>query len=172
LLRRCCWSGAPELKYRVQADGEAYGVIAERNGDARWSAPDYDIEMDPRSRYFDVYDPDESPMPKDDPAAHHYMHLVDCKKGWDHWHDNGDRPGLENPAWREQLANYVTTAEDGSIQLDLDSALTLAYVHSPLNQQQLETLYLSALDVTAERFRLDGNEGQHHRGDHRSDRDL
>ena len=45
--------------------------------------------------------------------------------------------------------------EDGSVKLNVDSALKLAYVHSPSHQTQLETLYLSALDVTAERFRLD-----------------
>ncbi len=39
--------------------------------------------------------------------------------------------------------------------LDVDTALKLAYMHSPDYQQQLETLYLSALDVSTERFRLD-----------------
>ena len=39
--------------------------------------------------------------------------------------------------------------------MDLDSAVELAYLHSPLNQTQLETLYLSALDVTRERFKFD-----------------
>ena len=62
---------------------------------------------------------------------------------------------LENPAWREALAEYVEIGEDGSVKLNVDSALKLAYVHSPSHQTQLETLYLSALDVTAERFRLD-----------------
>jgi len=45
--------------------------------------------------------------------------------------------------------------EDGSLKLNVDSALKLAYLHSPSHQSQLETLYLSALDVTTERFRLD-----------------
>ena len=55
--------GCARSKYRLQADHEAYGVIAERNVDPRWSQPDYSIELDPRSRYFDAYDPDFSPMP-------------------------------------------------------------------------------------------------------------
>ena len=38
--------------------------------------------------------------------------------------------------------------------LDVGSALQLAYLHSPAHQEQLETLFRSALDVTAERFRF------------------
>ena len=148
-------AGCSRMKYRLQADRDAYGAIAERNGDPRWSTPDFSIEIDPRSRFFDAYDPDCSPMPTDDPASHEYMHLVNGMKGWKYWHGNGDRIELENPAWRDALPEYVESAEDGAIQLDVDSALRLAYVHSPSHQRQLETLYLSALDVSEERFRLD-----------------
>lgn len=94
-------------------------------------------------------------MPQDDPTAHRYMHCVDGKKGWEHWHDYGSRAGLENPAWQTRLGEYVEYNEQGEIQLDVDSAIQLAYIHSPNHQFQLETLYLSALDVTTERFRLD-----------------
>jgi hypothetical protein len=148
-------NGCSRTEYRLQADREAYDLIAERNADLRWFAIDYSIEVDPRSRYYDAYDPDCSPMPADDPVSHQYMHEVDGMKGWKHWHDNGERIELENPAWREVLAEYVEIGEDDSVKLDVDSALRVAYVHSPSHQNQLETLYLSALDVTAERFRLD-----------------
>jgi hypothetical protein len=147
--------GCSNTKYRLQADREAYDTIAERNVDPRWGVADYDIDIDPRSRYFDPYDPDHSPMPQDDPVSHDYMHLANGMKGWKHWHDNGERIELENPAWQEALAEYVDTTEDGSVKLDVDSALRLAYVHSPFHQRQLETVYLSSLDVTAERFLLD-----------------
>jgi len=147
--------GCSRVKYRVEADRDAYGIIAERNVDPRWCADDYSIEIDPRSRYYDDCDPDHSPMPPDDPASHQYMQCADGKKGWKHWHDHGDRIELENPAWREALAEYVETTDDGAVKLDVDSALRLAYMHSPFHQRQLETLYLSSLDVTAERFRLD-----------------
>jgi hypothetical protein len=130
-------------------------MIAERNVDPRWHAADYSIEIDPRSRYFDPHDQDRPPMPQDDPASHEYMRMVDGMKGWKHWLDNGVRDELENPAWREALAEYVEVGADGSVKLNIDSALQLAYVHSPSHQSQLETLYLSALDVTTERFRLD-----------------
>ncbi|MHC4204256.1 MAG: TolC family protein [Planctomycetota bacterium] len=148
-------SGCSRTDFRLQADREAYGVIAERNVDPRWHTADYSIEIDPRSRYFDPCDPDYPPMPPDDPASHQYMRRVAGMKGWGHWEDNGVRAELENPAWREALAEYVEIGADGSIKLNINSALKLAYVHSPSHQNQLETLYLSALDVTTERFRLD-----------------
>ena len=144
-----------KTEHRLDADQEAYCTIAERNNDPRWATSNYGIDIDPRSRYYDVYDPDCSPMPLDDPTAHQYMHCVDGKEGWDHWHDNGNRPGLENPSWRVRLADYVDLDEQGAVKLDVDSALRLAYVHAPLHQRQLETLYLSSLDVSEERFRLD-----------------
>ncbi len=147
--------GCARSRYRVQADRDAYSAIAERNQDPRWTTPKFGIELDPRSRFYDPYDPDHPPMPPDDPASHQYMRLVDGKKGWRHWYDNGYRRELENPTWRDALRQYVTLDDQGAIRLDLDTAIRLAYLHSPNHQRQLETLYLSALDVSAERFRLD-----------------
>jgi outer membrane protein TolC len=83
------------------------------------------------------------------------MQVVYGFKGWKHWQRNGNRLELENPAWEATLAQYVDLNEAGAVELDVDSALRLAYMHSPFHQTQLETLYLSALDVTEERFRLD-----------------
>ena len=148
-------NGCSRAKYRIQADREAYDVIAERNADPRWCATDFGIDMDRRSRFYDPYNPDRSPMPADDPTSHQYMQVVDGKKGWSHWDANGERIGLENPAWAGALADYVDVGQDDAVKLNVDSALRLAYMHSPSQQTQLETLYLSALDVTAERFRLD-----------------
>ncbi len=147
--------GCSQTEYRLQADHEAYATIAERNEDPRWATSQFDIDLDPRSRYFDPYDPDHSPMPLDDPTSQQYMHVVDDLEGWEHWHENGVRSELENPQWRIALGEYVETTEDGSVKLDINSALRLAYVHSPNHQRQLETLYLSALDVSEERFNLD-----------------
>lgn len=148
-------SGCSQTEYRLQADLEAYETIEERNEDPRWATRKIDIDLDPRSRYFDPYDPDHSPMPLDDPTSQQYMHVVDDLEGWEHWHENGVRSELENPQWRNALGEYVETAENGTIKLDINSALRLAYVHSPNHQRQLETLYLSALDVSEERFNLD-----------------
>lgn len=163
--------GCSQTQHRLSADREAYCTIAERNCDPRWAERDVSIELDPRSRYFDPYNPDFSPMPADDPAAHRYMHCVDGMKGWKHWEDHGVRSGLENPEWRVRLAEYTSMTEEGSVKLDVDSAVRLAYLHAPLHQRARETLYLSSLDVTGERFRLDtqffgGNAIDYeHRGD-------
>ncbi len=148
-------TGCSRTQYRIQADEDAYSVISERNADPRWRAADYDIDMDPRSRFFDPHDPDRSPMPLDDPTSQQYMREVNGMAGWEHWNDNGQRPDLENPIWKKTLGEYAELAESGELILDIDSSVQLAYVHSPTHQDQLETLYLSALDVTAERFRLD-----------------
>ncbi|MGE0758271.1 MAG: TolC family protein [Pirellulaceae bacterium] len=141
--------------YRRQADREVSAIVAQKATDPRWVLPQLDVYMDPRSRYFDPFHPDAPPLPPDDPYSHQYMHCVNGMKGWSHWHDNGDREEIENDGWYEQLLSYAPVTETGELRLSLDSALTLAYVHSPSYQTQLENLYLSALDVSAERFRLD-----------------
>lgn len=107
-------SGCSRTEYLVQADCDAYSAIAERNGDPRWSASKYDIELDPCSRSYDIYD--RPPLPPDDPASHVYMHHVDGLDGWGHWHDDGDRPDLENPTWREVLGDYNHLSEDGTFR--------------------------------------------------------
>ncbi len=151
----CATCGCSQSQYRLQADRDAYDVIAERNADPRWRAEAYDIDMEPRSRYFDPHDPDRSPMPLDDPTSQQYMREVNGMAGWEHWNDNGLRSDLENPTWKETLGEDAELTESGELILNVDSSVQLAYVHSPTHQEQLETLYLSALDVTAERFRLD-----------------
>jgi hypothetical protein len=146
--------GCSRTDYRLRADQEAYQLIAEKNFDPRWQVEGFDISPDPRSRFFDPYDPDESPIPHDDPASALYMQRVDGKRGWDRWYEHGVRDALESPSWREDLSSYSSMDAAGALQLDIDSALNLAYLHSSLHQQQLETLYTLALAVSAERFRL------------------
>jgi len=149
-------AGCSREHYFRQADKEVQRLVAEKSSDPRWAAPaDFQIQMDPRSRYCDVCDPIRPPMPPDDPASHRFMHCVHGMKGYPHWHDNGERSELENPAWRQRLGEYVELTADGRVKLSLASALRLAYVNSPDYQGQLETLYLSALDVSTERFNLD-----------------
>jgi hypothetical protein len=79
------------------------------------------------------------------------MHCVDNKRGWPFWHDNGERPYIENPAWPE----YIEVDNEGILRVSADDAVRLALLHSRTYQQNLETLYLSALDVSFERFRFD-----------------
>ncbi len=164
-LTMCCvplffvggFSGCAKSRQQYQraADREVYSAIAERNHDPRWHTTSYGIRMNPESRYFDPYNQNCPPSPQDDPTSHKYMHYVDGMKGWEHWGEFGTRSSLDNPGWESTLGEYGTLNEQGDYVLDLDSAVELAYLHSPLNQTQLETLYLSALDVTRERFKFD-----------------
>lgn len=140
--------------YRQQADDEARELVEEKSCDPRWAMPCFNIEMNPASRYYDQYDPVKPPLPPDDPESHDLMHCVYGKKGWSKWHENGDRPGLENPTWQQCLDQYVTRSPSGAYLLRLEDSVRLALIHSPAYQQQLETLYLSSLDVSTERFRL------------------
>ena len=146
--------GCHRAMYRQQADDEARALVEEKSCDPRWALPCFNIEMNPASRYYDQYDPVKPPMPPDDPESHELMHCVYGKKGWAKWHENGDRSGLENPVWQQCLDQYVARSTSGAYVLRLEDSMRLALIHSPNYQQQLETLYLSSLDVSTERFRL------------------
>ena len=148
--------GCNRTHYRRQADREVSALVDEKSFDPRWALqPGFNVELDRRSRYFEPYDQDAPPMPPDDPDSHRFMHCIDSKKGWKHWHRNGERSLLQSPDWQQLLPEYVPVNERNEVQLSLESALELAYTHSPSYQQQLETLYLSAIDVSTERFRFD-----------------
>jgi hypothetical protein len=148
--------GCTRERYFRKADEDVQCLITEKSDDPRWAAPDdFTVMMDPRSRYYDPCNQIRPPMPEDDPASHEFMHCVDGMKGWRYWHKNGDRSTLENPDWRERLPEYVPVTDDGKVKLSVDSAMELARIHSPDYQSQLETLYLSALDVSTERFRFE-----------------
>ncbi len=91
-------------------------------------------------------------MPPDDPASHEFMECVWGRKGYKHWLDDGVTNQIQNPYWRQRLGEYVPLTEDGKIILDVDTAVRLAHMHSPDYQGQLEELYLTAIDVSTERF--------------------
>ena len=144
-------AGCNRAFYREQADADAYSLIRQKTCNPRWPLEDYTIDVDPLSRMYDPFDPDYPPLPPDDPTAHALMHCIDCKKGYPCWHANGDTNQVENPHWVDSLP----IDEDGAVILDADSAMFLARLHSTDYQRQLEELYLSALDVSFERFRFD-----------------
>ncbi len=148
-------SGCSRTRYRLAADREVFNLVRQKSNDPRWAHPNFNPYVNPRSRYFDPANPDREPMPQDDPASYQYMRYVDGKRAWRHWLDNGVVRNLESPAWQDRMGEYVSFTERGEVRLDLDTAVTLAYTHSPTWQEQLETLYLSALDVSTERFRFD-----------------
>jgi len=93
-------------------------------------------------------------MPFDDPVAHQYMHKVNRMAGWPCWHVYGDWWGLEAPNWREQMHEYAEFTEDDKLILSPESAVRAAIINSSGYRTNLETLYISALDVSSQRFQF------------------
>ena len=144
-------SGCTRQAYRAKTNNEVYYLIDEKVAHSGEPTAPYRIEVDPRSRFFDPFNPDRPPMPEDDPVANQYMRMVDRKRGYPLWEANGRTNTAENPQWW----NYLPLDERCVLVLSLDDAVRTALLHSPAFQQNLETLYLSALDVSSERFLLD-----------------
>jgi len=137
--------------YRQQADVDAYCLIDHKAAPAQGEPGSYGIQIDPRSRMFDPFDPDCEPQPPDDPASHALMGCVDCKHGSKCWRCLPQTTVVDNPGWQAALPRDAS----GAVPISLDEAVRLALIHSPDYQGELEDLYLSALDVSFERFRLD-----------------
>ena len=141
-------TGCTRNYYRNWADKDTYGVVQERNDDPRWEADKLTIYGDPKARFHDPFDPDHEPMPPDDPAANQYMQRAGGIKGYKKWHKNGDAPWIEDPSWRD----YLDLDKDGALVLKQDNVVELGVIQSRDYQTQLETLYLSALGLTLNRF--------------------
>ncbi len=142
--------GCQRSFYRRQADAESYAAVRTGTTTPRFRLNDFAIDIDPRSRMYDPTNPDHPPMPPDDPESHRLMHYIDGKRGARGWHRDGDLPDVELSNWQA----YLPIDQEGLV-VDLPAAVSLARMHSRQYQTQLETLYLSALDVTFERFRFD-----------------
>ncbi|HVJ86795.1 MAG TPA: TolC family protein [Caulifigura sp.] len=144
-------TGCKRSYYRKQADRDTYEVVAQGTTDPRFVAPDFSITPDPRARFADPTDPDYPPMPPDDPESHRFMHCVYGMHGAKDWHAHGDLDDVAFESWR----SFLPMNEQGEVEVDFAGVVELARLHSREYQTQLETLYLSALDVTFERFRFD-----------------
>ena len=151
LLNLCALVGCHRSFYRRQADAEARRLIKEKASDPRWNSADGTIEVDPQSRMFNPFSQDHPPIPPDDATSHQLMRRVNGKEAYPHWHANGDTNFVENPEWRA----FLPTNEEGQVVLNLERAYRLALIHSPTLQQQRETLYASAIDVSLQRFGFD-----------------
>ncbi|MFO0868178.1 MAG: hypothetical protein U0935_04460 [Pirellulales bacterium] len=150
-LAAACLFGCTRAHYRRQADTDAHALIQEKLTSSHWALNNYSVFVDPRSRMFDPFAADTPPMPLDDPYAHTYMHEVDGKKGYPGWHYSGSTSDVDNPVWHD----YLPLDQRGVLRLDSATTMRLARLHSRPYQQEVEELYLSALDVTFERFRFD-----------------
>ncbi|MEK0425150.1 MAG: hypothetical protein RJB11_1241, partial [Planctomycetota bacterium] len=142
-------SGCNRAHYRTKADEEVRNLIDEKVCDSAMPAIP-DVQMSRASRMFDPFNPDRPPMPEDDQVSHQYMRLVNGKKHYPLWDVNGHTNTAENPVWWQ----YLPLDERGVLVLDADTAVRVATLHNTTYQSEIETLYLSALDVSTERFLL------------------
>lgn len=154
-------SGCSRRFWREQAEADSYHAIAEKQNDERWLLPRVDLQPDQRSRFYDPHDPDCTPLPPDDPAAHEYMHCVNGREGYKGWHKYGDTLSVENPHWLDPYTHLMTpgdpTQSHGDVQIPtvtLKDAIALTHIHSREFQNQLEDVYLQALAVTEQRYEL------------------
>ncbi|MDO5553174.1 MAG: TolC family protein [Planctomycetia bacterium] len=144
--------GCSRKKYREAADKEVYDLLnTVGDADPLWQMSDFSLEQDGQSRYGNFYDQDKQPMPRDDATAHRLMASVDGKKGGKRWYKNGMTNTVENLNWAYSLPEPI----DGKIIIDQQKAYDLALLHSPEYRNSFESVYLSALNVTAERFVFD-----------------
>jgi len=162
-------SGCSRKFWRQQADRDVYRLLNRKRNDPRWDVPRIDITPDPRSRFYDPYDPDIGPLPPDDPAAGRYMLQVAGKKGYKSWHEFGRAFSIENPNWLEPygltpqtVQQLSVNGEPSSVQpapeindLSLNEAIELSYLHDREYQTEIENVYLRALELTFERFQFD-----------------
>lgn len=154
-------SGCSRQFWRKQADKDSYNAVAEKLTDPHWQVPRIELTPDTRSRFYDPYDPDKEPLPPDDPAAHSLMHCVNGRRGYKNWHKLGTAFAIENPQWLApygiQMNGVDPVTGHSKVQLlkvNLPQAMDLASIHSREYQSNIEDLYLRALALTEERFRL------------------
>ncbi|HYH65849.1 MAG TPA: TolC family protein [Urbifossiella sp.] len=144
--------GCSRSHYRTAADRETYPIVAERQA----LGPGYGIgrlQLEPPawSRLSDPFDPDRPPKPPDDPAAGVLMAHPYKFRGASHWGKNGHTDRIEPVGWAEVLASDAT----GAIRLDQEKAVEVALLDSREYQTALESVYLTALSLTLNRFEFD-----------------
>ena len=155
-------TGCSRAFWRNQAELDAYDIISQKTCDYRWNVPRYGIVPDPKSRFYSPYDPDSSPLPPDDPAAHLYMHWMDGMEGYKSWHKMGQTFSVENPQWVASLSesdlqgDVISGGSPSGLpevrELSLRDAINLSLIHSRSYQTEIENVYLAALELTAQRF--------------------
>ena len=149
-------TGCSRQKYRTDADNDVYELLnaVETNDDRTkyWELDGFTLQDSCGSRYANLYDPDAQPSPVDDGTAGRLLADVEGPKGLQKWTKNGFVQTVENENWRNTLP---APNEKGEIVLDQKVAFDLALLHSPEYRTALESVYLAALNVTAERYAFD-----------------
>ncbi|WP_148073246.1 TolC family protein [Bythopirellula goksoeyrii] len=143
--------GCNRTKYRRAADRESYCLIESRETDPRWEVPIRTVEPQPASRMYFAAEQDCGLKPQDDPAAHQYMDYPDGFNNTKYYSKIGDKGYTENPMWAE----FLPRNNEGEIELNQPLAMDLALLNSREYQTQYESVYLTALDLSSNRFEFD-----------------
>ncbi len=143
--------GCARSKYRQKADEEAYCLIGSRQSNDLWDLPAQRVEPQPHSRMYMAAEQDCGPKPPDDPAANGYMRRPYCINNAKYYDKRGDKLNTENPIWTE----YLPRDENNKIKLTQPLTIDLALLHSRDYQNQFESVYLTALDLSGNRFEFD-----------------
>ncbi len=162
----CFGSGCSRADYRKRADREVASAIAAKQDALSLDGARVGGAMDagPESRFFEAFDPDHPPMPPDDPVSHGEM----LKAGVRAWRKPGEEQAVQSSVWRSLLPQD----RDGQLVLSLSRAVRLGALNSRDFQNEREDLYLSALDLTVERFDFSPKLALGSGGDYRVDGKL
>ena len=143
-------SGCSRSRYRQAADSESYRLIKSRQSDPRWQLPVRRVEPNRASRMYLANERACGPKPPDDTAARRYMMHPDGKPNR-YYGNKPTRCYVENPAWLDLLPRTA----DGKVKLTHPLAMDLGLLHSRNYQTEFENVYLSALQLTGDRFEFD-----------------
>ena len=149
-----CFNGCSRQNYRLLADRDAYRLIDSRQCNPQWEIPNRAVEANPQSRLADFNDPDCGPLPPDDSAAACYMRQpYNSRRPVRFWDQRGYQPEIENGGWESALPYDET----GAVKLDKQLVVDLALIHSRDFQTRVEQLYVSALQLSSNRFEFEVN---------------
>lgn len=127
--------------YRRQADRQVYGLIKEKADRIQTSSEQWALDRGPDSRLYDGDNKDRPARPEDDPIAAEYMRTHRL------------RPVMtkaQEETWRYALPG----GGRGEIILQLRDAVEVALRNSHDFQNAREELYISALDLSEEKYKL------------------
>ena len=109
--------------------------------------PGFEWKPAPSSRLHDAELNELPTPPQDDEDAREITERIQKDGAYE---DGNASEMVDSGQWKESLS----LENNRTVQLDLKRSMELALLHSREYQQQKESLYLSALGVTLERFRL------------------
>lgn len=143
--------------FRRRADRDAYSLIREKGVDPRWQPTNYGLAPRPDSRFSDPLPFGQSypPMPTDDPGADYVSprpQEPDSIQPMFQGTDYLDRLPVVETDGTQLQDDPLIRSEFPSRLLTAQSAYCIGLSNSRDYQDRRENLYLSALNVSVERF--------------------